>query len=102
MGFYKGFAVGQSKDQKENWLIHCYGALGMGRANEIDSGGTELYVVIGHAQRYLDKNVTVFGRVIYGMEHLQALKRNTSNGKKSQLRQRSNQVATLYPLFTHQ
>ncbi|WP_179952221.1 peptidylprolyl isomerase [Marinicella rhabdoformis] len=78
VGFYKGFAVGQSKDQKENWLLHCYGALGMGRANEIDSGGTELYVVIGHAQRYLDKNVTVFGRVIYGMEHLQALKRSTS------------------------
>lgn len=78
VGFYKGFAVGQSKDQKESWLLHCYGALGMGRANEIDSGGTELYVVIGHAQRYLDKNVTVFGRVIYGMEHLQALKRSTS------------------------
>jgi len=78
VGFYNGFAVGQSMDQKENWLLHCYGALGMGRANETDSGGTELYVVIGHAQRYLDKNVTVFGRVVYGMEHLQSLKRSTS------------------------
>ena len=78
VGFYNGFAVGQSFDQKENWLLHCYGALGMGRADETDSGGTELYVVIGHAQRYLDKNVTVFGRVVYGMEHLQSLKRSTS------------------------
>jgi len=78
VGFYKGFAIGQSKDQKESWLLHCYGALGMGRADETDSGGTELYVVIGHAQRYLDKNVTVFGRVIYGMEHMQSLKRSTS------------------------
>lgn len=78
VGFYKGFAIGQSNDQKESWLLHCYGALGMGRADETDSGGTELYVVIGHAQRYLDKNVTVFGRVVYGMEHLQSLKRSTS------------------------
>ncbi len=78
VGFYKGFTVGQSKDQKETWLLHCHGALGMGRANEPNSGGTELYVVIGHSQRYLDKNVTVFGRVVYGMEHLQALKRTTS------------------------
>jgi peptidylprolyl isomerase len=78
VGYYNGFAIGQSNDQKESWLLHCYGALGMGRADETDSGGTELYVVIGHAQRYLDKNVTVFGRVVYGMEHLQSLKRSTS------------------------
>jgi peptidylprolyl isomerase len=78
VGYIDEFAVGRSKDKKDNWLLHCYGAFAMGRANEANSGGTELYVVIGSAQRYLDRNTTVFGRVIAGMEHLQALQRSTT------------------------
>ncbi|TDR22433.1 peptidylprolyl isomerase [Marinicella litoralis] len=77
-GFIDGFAVGRDLSSGETWLLHCYGALGMGRANELDSGGTELYIVNGPAQRYLDRNVTVFGRVITGMEHIQALKRSVN------------------------
>lgn len=76
VGYVDGFAVGKSKDK--NWLLHCYGAFAMGRANEANSGGTELYIVIGTAQRYLDRNTTVFGRVISGMQHVQALKRSTT------------------------
>lgn len=75
-GFLNGFAVGRDLVSGEAWLLHCYGALGMGRANDLNSGGTELYVVNGQAQRYLDRNVTVFGRVILGMEHIQSLKRS--------------------------
>jgi len=78
VGYVGGFAAGRSKDKKTNWLLHCYGALAMGRANSADSGGTELYVVIGSAQRYLDKNTTVFGRVVVGMDHIQALQRSTT------------------------
>lgn len=74
-GFYHSFAVGRDLSSDESWLLHCYGALGMGRGNDLDSGGTALYVVNGPAQRYLDRNVTVFGRVIVGMEHIQHLKR---------------------------
>ncbi|MCX7554477.1 peptidylprolyl isomerase [Marinicella sp. S1101] len=74
-GFYRSFAVGRDLSSNESWLLHCYGALGMGRGNNLDSGGTALYVVNGPAQRYLDRNVTVFGRVIDGMEHIQHLKR---------------------------
>ena len=77
VGFYKGFAVGRNTNKDDNWLLHCYGAFAMGRANESNSGGTELYVVIGNAQRYLDKNTTVFGRVVAGMEHIQYLKRSS-------------------------
>lgn len=77
VGYFKGFAVGRSEDKKNNWLLHCYGAFAMGRANEANSGGTELYAVIGNAQRYLDKNTTVFGKVVAGMEHLQYLKRSS-------------------------
>ncbi|MCH7821537.1 MAG: peptidylprolyl isomerase, partial [Proteobacteria bacterium] len=51
---------------------------GVGRADEADSGsGAELYVVIGHAPRHLDRNVTLVGRVIAGMEHLSTLPRGT-------------------------
>ena len=77
-GFNLGFAVGYEQQTRETWLLHCYGALGMGRTDELNSGGTELYIVIGHSQRYLDRNTTVFGRVISGMEHIQQLKRGTS------------------------
>ncbi|MBS0365785.1 MAG: peptidylprolyl isomerase [Proteobacteria bacterium] len=60
------------------WPVHCYGAVGVGRDNDVDSGGgTELYVVIGQAPRHLDRNITVVGRVLSGMELLSALPRGT-------------------------
>jgi peptidylprolyl isomerase len=58
------------------WLTHCYGMVGAGRDNDADSGGgPELYAVIGQAPRQLDRNVTLVGRVIDGMEVLSALPR---------------------------
>ena len=39
------------------------------------AGGAELYVVIGHAPRHLDRNVTLLGRVVQGMELLSTLPR---------------------------
>ena len=41
-----------------------------------DSGnGSSLYVVTGHAPRHLDRNITVVGRVVLGMELLSSLPR---------------------------
>jgi peptidylprolyl isomerase len=41
-----------------------------------DTGtGGELYAVIGHAPRQLDRNIAVVGRVIEGIEHLSTLPR---------------------------
>ena len=77
-GFVDGFAAAFDKKNNEYWMTHCYGTLAMGRGNSANSGGTELYIVIGSAQRYLDKNTTIFGRVITGMEHIQALKRSSN------------------------
>ncbi|KAA3652276.1 MAG: peptidylprolyl isomerase [Proteobacteria bacterium] len=74
-GFYKGFAVGRDGNEQSSWLLHCYGVLAAGRANDPDTGGTELYIVNGPAQRYLDRNTTVFGRVLDGMDAIQALNR---------------------------
>lgn len=74
-GFSGPFPSGKSEDGTQAWLLHCTAAVGMGRGNDPDSGGTELYAVIGHAPRHLDRNVTVFGRVIWGMEHFSTLPR---------------------------
>ncbi len=78
VGFSGGFTVGT--DKQRAWLTHCYGALGAGRGMAANSGNAaELYVVTGHAPRHLDRNVTLLGRVLRGMEHLSSLPRGTGN-----------------------
>ncbi len=78
VGFSDGFAAGRDGPSGRAWLAHCYGALGVGRGTETDSGNaTHLYVVTGHAPRHLDRNVTLIGRVIDGIEHLSSLPRGT-------------------------
>jgi peptidylprolyl isomerase len=60
------------------WPVHCYGMVGVGRGMSPDTGsGAELYTVIGHAPRHLDRNIALVGRVIEGMEHLSSLPRGT-------------------------
>lgn len=62
----------------EVWPVHCYGMVGVGRGYSPDTGsGAELYVVIGHAPRHLDRNIALVGRVIEGIEHLSSLPRGT-------------------------
>lgn len=76
VGFSLGFAVARDAETGRTWLAHCYGMVGAGRGNEADSGGgSQLYVVIGHAPRHLDRNVTLVGRVVQGMEFLSTLPR---------------------------
>ncbi|WP_298021972.1 peptidylprolyl isomerase [uncultured Parasphingopyxis sp.] len=59
-------------------LVHCYGMVGVGRGNNPDTGtGAELYTVIGHAPRHLDRNIALVGRVIEGIENLSSLPRGT-------------------------
>jgi cyclophilin family peptidyl-prolyl cis-trans isomerase len=60
------------------WPVHCYGMVGVGRNLSPDTGtGAELYTVIGHAPRHLDRNIALVGRVVEGMEHLSSLPRGT-------------------------
>lgn len=78
VGFVDGFPVAGDRGAGRIWLAHCYGSLGVGRDNAVDSGsGAELYAVIGHAPRQLDRNITVLGRALLGMELLAALPRGT-------------------------
>jgi peptidylprolyl isomerase len=76
VGYAGGFPVGVDRKRSRAWMVHCYGAVGVGRDNAPDSGnGTELYAVIGHAPRNLDRNVTLVGRVVQGMELLSVMPR---------------------------
>ncbi len=75
-GLYDGFPIARDRRSNRMWLIHTYGMVGAGRDNAPNSGGgTELYAVIGHSPRHLDRNVTLFGRVVQGMELLSSLPR---------------------------
>jgi peptidylprolyl isomerase len=76
-GWLDGFPVGvERKPSGQVWMAHCYGVLGVGRNEWPDTGsGAELYVVIGHAPRHLDRNVVALGRVLKGMDLLSSLPR---------------------------
>jgi peptidylprolyl isomerase len=78
VGWSDGFPVARDPKQGLTWLAHCYAAVGAGRGNAADSSnGAELYVVIGHSPRHLDRNITLVGRVLQGMEYLTTLPRGT-------------------------
>jgi peptidylprolyl isomerase len=75
-GFYVGWPLAQGREGL--WPVHCYGMVGVGRNLSPDTGtGAELYTVIGHAPRHLDRNIALVGRVIEGIEHMSSLPRGT-------------------------
>lgn len=70
----EGWQIAEEADRF--WPIHCYGAVGVGRNLSPNTGtGAELYTVIGHAPRHLDRNIAVVGRIVEGIEHLSSLPR---------------------------
>lgn len=76
VGFSAGWPVAVKNGKAS--LPHCYAMVGAGRNLAPDTGtGAELYTVIGHAPRHLDRNIAVVGRIVAGMEHLSALPRGT-------------------------
>ncbi len=78
VGFSGGFPVARDPQANRTWLTHCYGMVGAGRDDGADTGGgKELYAVIGQSPRNLDRNVTLVGRVVQGMEWLSVLPRGS-------------------------
>ena len=78
VGFSGSFPAARSTQQHLAWLAHCYGMVGVGRDLDVRSGsGAEMYVVIGHAPRHLDRNVALVGRVMKGIELLSGLPRGS-------------------------
>ena len=77
-GFALGWPIAYDPKGATANLTHCYGYVGVGRDLSPDTGtGGELYAVIGHAPRHLDRNIALVGRVISGIEHMSVLPRGT-------------------------
>jgi peptidylprolyl isomerase len=77
-GFVAGWPVAMNK--ASIWLPHCYAMVGVGRNLSPDAGtGAELYTVIGHAPRQLDRNIAVVGRIVEGLSTLSSLPRGTGD-----------------------
>lgn len=77
VGFAEGWPIA-SIGLDSFWPVHCYGMVGVGRNLSPDTGsGAELYAVIGHAPRHLDRNIALIGRVVRGIEYLSSLPRGT-------------------------
>ncbi|WP_046347490.1 peptidylprolyl isomerase [Sphingomonas changbaiensis] len=77
---YQGWPVASEghRSTARYWPVHCYGMVGVGRNLSPDAGtGAELYTVIGHAPRHLDRNIALVGRVVDGIENLSSLPRGT-------------------------
>lgn len=79
-GHAAGWPVAYDPRARVAWLPHCYGTVAAARGNAPSTGsGSELYAVIGHAPRALDRNLAVVGRVIDGMALLSARPRGSGN-----------------------
>ena len=77
-GFANGWPVAQDRKTGTAWLAHCYAMVGVGRDSPPSTGdSTELYAVIGHGPRHLDRNIALVGRIVAGIEPHAALPRGT-------------------------
>jgi peptidylprolyl isomerase len=74
-GLSNGFGVARDKSKNKAWLAHCPGVVALARNDDPDSSRTDFYIVIGQAPRYLDRNMNIFGRVVYGMDVVQSINR---------------------------
>lgn len=73
-GHWAGWPL--ANDSESIWPVHCYAMVGVARDMSPNTGtGSELYTVIGHAPRHLDRNIALVGRVISGIENLSSLPR---------------------------
>jgi cyclophilin family peptidyl-prolyl cis-trans isomerase len=78
VGHANGFPAARDPATGQTWLVHCPAMVAVARDTGADTGnGSQLYVVIGHAPRQLDRNLTVVGRVVAGMPLLSSQPRGT-------------------------
>ena len=79
-GYALGWPIAYSPRTGTANLTHCYGYVGVARDLAPDTGsGAELYAIIGHAPRQLDRNIAVVGRVVEGIDRLSSLPRGTGD-----------------------
>jgi peptidylprolyl isomerase len=82
VGFIDGVPVGRDPKESREWALHCPGMVAFARDNDPNSATTDFYIVIGQAPRQLDRNLTVFGRVVHGMNVAQGMSRSETDRTK--------------------
>jgi cyclophilin family peptidyl-prolyl cis-trans isomerase len=95
VGHVRGFPVSREIKAGRMWIAHCPGTFAFARDNSDDSATTEFYIVIGEAQRRLDRNLTAFGRVIDGMQYVQKLNRGNPDVAQGVIQNRKDQDTIL-------
>ena len=95
VGHVGGFPVSREIKAGRMWIAHCPGTFAFARDNSDDSATTEFYIVIGEAQRRLDRNLTAFGRVIDGMQYVQKLNRGNPDVAQGVIPDRKDQDTIL-------
>ena len=75
-----GMGGSQLPDLKQefNNLPHVRGTLSMARSSDPDSANSQFFICFKEAP-FLDKQYTVFGKVIEGMEYVDKIKRGDEN-----------------------
>ena len=58
---------------------HERGTLSMARSSDPNSGNSQFFICFGSAP-HLDRQYTVFGKVVEGMEHIDKIKRGKQSG----------------------
>ncbi len=61
--------------QEFNDLPHVRGTLSMARTSDPDSANSQFFICFNNEASYLDRQYTVFGKVIEGMEFVDKIKR---------------------------
>ncbi len=74
-GFIDGFAVGRAPSENKEWLLTCPGVVNLARTSDPNSGTTDFAIMIGQAPRHLDRNMSIWGRIVYGKELLNSITR---------------------------
>lgn len=77
-GHIESLPAGRDPETGTVWLAHCTGAFAFARDFAPDSAATEFYITL-QPHRYLDRNMTVVGRVIDGMSVVQAAPRGVAD-----------------------
>jgi peptidylprolyl isomerase len=68
-----------------NDVTHVRGVVSMARAQDPNSGDSQFFICFGDAS-FLDKQYTVWGKVIEGMEHVDKIKRGEPVSNPDQIR----------------
>ena len=65
--------------QEFNNLPHVRGTLSMARTSDPNSANSQFFICFNDKASYLDRQYTVFGKVIEGMEFVDKIKKGDSN-----------------------